>query len=81
MGVKPNFQKMRGVKLKYIKCSTYTQYRKLPFFVIEKFFVTETLDEKFSSETFSHLKFFFMEEFQNEILMKIFRNENFKSEI
>ena len=39
-------------------------------------FVTETLDENFS-----HFKFFFTEEFQNEILTKIFHNENFKTEI
>ena len=29
---------------------------------------------------FLHLKFFFTEEFQNEILTKIFHNDNFKSE-
>ena len=45
------------------------------------FSVTETLDENFSFENFSHLQFFFAEEFQNEILTKIFHNENFKSEI
>ena len=50
----------------------YTNHCKTPFFIIEKVFVTETLDENFSSKYFSHLKFFFTEEFQNKILTKIF---------
>ena len=51
-------------------------YRKSPFFSSLKNFVTETLDESFSSKNFSHLKFFFTVEFQNKILKKIFHNEN-----
>ena len=39
-----------------------TVYRKSPFFRHGKIFVTETLDENFSSENFSHLKYFFTEE-------------------
>ena len=45
------------------------------------FFVIETLDENFSSENFSHLKFFLNGRTKNEILTKIFHNENFKNEI
>ena len=55
-------------------------YHKSPFLSL-KIFVTETLDENFSSENFLHLKFFFTEKFQKEILAKIFHNKSFKSEI
>ena len=51
------------------------------FFVIEKFSSLRLLiDENFfTSENFSHLKFFFTEEFQNPILTKMFHKKILKA--
>ena len=56
-------------------------YRKSPFFRHLKNFVIETLDENFSSENFSHPEIFLHGRTKNEVLTKIFHNENFKNEI
>ena len=51
------------------------------FFIIEKFSSLRLLIIIFHQKIFHILNFFFMEEFQNEILTKNFHNKNFKSEI